>query len=472
MIRVRKSILLSSLPPRPGVYSLKNARGEIIYIGKSTNIRKRVETHLSRYAGSGVARKNATPLASETARVDYIVTANEPEALIKESELIKKYQPRYNIMLRDDKQYFYVCFTNETFPRIVVTHQPRGLKIGNWKLKIPPRGVAGPFTDGKSLKTVLRYLRRAFPYYTQTHRKLPCQYCHIGLCPGPDPNTKGYKKDIAKIKAILNGRKPRVITSLKKEMAQFAKGLEFEKAAKSRDQIRALENIFAHNTRGGRFYPLAFLGPPSERASGSRPSLLPTAVGRPCPLRPRNPRENKTFLLDQVSSLEAYDISNIQGKEPVASMVRFDDGKPNKSMYRKFKIRFPQKPNDTAMIREVIHRRLAHPEWPYPDAFLIDGGRGQLNAALQEFSIFPPSGDLPQGDNFSPYGGSPAGRQFSIVALAKKHNELYVPNRKKPIPLNALPKNIQNLFMHARDEAHRFAISYHRKLHRKTSLGV
>jgi excinuclease ABC subunit C len=268
----------------------------------------------------------------------------------------------------------------------------------------------GPFTDGKFLKIVLRYLRKPFPYYTQKHRILPCSYCHLSLCPGPNPDKREYKKSIAKIKAILNGKKPRVITFLKKEMADFAKNLEFEKAAKARDQIAALENIFAHI--------------PKVEIT---PLLTKEGVG-------------------VVKSLEAYDISNIQGKEPVASMVRFDNGKPNKSLYRKFKIRLPEKPDDCAMMREVIRRRLRHTEWPYPDMFLIDGGRGQLNAALSQLSV--------------------VSCQLSVVALAKKHNELYLPNREKPISLDTLPKDIKNLFMYARDEAHRFAISYHRKLHR------
>jgi len=431
-----------------GVYILKNKQGKIIYIGKSTDLKNRIKTHLK-----------SSSFAEKIYKADYIETQNEAEALIRESELIKKHKPRYNIMLRDDKQYFYVGFSRDKLPRLRVTHQlttsppcppspykgeggTRIRRISRAPLSFIRRGVggevvAGPFTDGKSLKTVLKYLRKVFPYYTQVHRKLPCSYCHIDLCPGPDPDISEYKKNISKIKLILNGKRPRAISALKKEMVLFAKDFEFEKAAKARDQIRALGNIFAHKfeARSTKFETNSKLKIQNSKHLGFRISDL------------------------GFSSLEAYDISNIQGKEPVASMVRFDNGKPNKSMYRKFKIRLPEKPNDTAMIKEVIRRRLAHLEWPYPDLFLIDGGRGQLNAALAELRVSRAPLSLPRRG----VGGE-------VVALAKKFNELYIPNRKRPIPLDSLPENTKNLLMYARDEAHRFAITYHRKLHRKKSM--
>ncbi len=404
------------MPKTSGVYCFKNARG-VLYIGKAASLKARVKNHLS------TPTWHDNHFVDQATHIGYIETESEIDALLLESQLIKKYQPRYNIMLRDDKQYFYVGFSKDTLPILRITHQPNTSPPR--PLSLPRRGgdrggevAIGPFTDGGALKTVLRYLRKAFPYYTQPHRKLPCTYCHIDLCPGPTPNIQEYRKNIAKIKAVLNGKKPRVITSLKKGMAQFAKNLKFEKAAKVRGQIQALENVFSHKNLGFRIEGFIPLG-----------------------------------------TLEAYDISNIQGKEPVASMVRFSaqggpasgwDWKPNKSMYRKFKIRLPEKPNDVAMIGEVIRRRLAHPEWPYPRIFLIDGGRGQLNAALAEMQNIK--------------------YKIRVMALAKKHNELYLPNREKPIRLDTLPKDVKNLFMYARDEAHRFAISYHRKLHRGKTI--
>ena len=402
---------IKEIPKTPGVYAFRGGRG-ILYIGKATNLKVRAKNHFAQPTYRDDLFKE------QVAKVGYIETDSEIEALILESQLIKKHRPRYNVLLKDDKQYFYVGFSKDKLPHLIITHQPK-----------EKARYLGPFTDGKSLKTVLRYLRKAFPYYTGKHRKLPCSYCHIGLCPGPDPIIGEYKKDIAKIKAILTGKKPRVITALKKEMAQFAKNLEFEKAAKARGQIVALENIFAHKFQAN--------------------------------LKPQIPNAKPLELVgwnSEFASLEAYDISNIQGREPVASMVRFDNGKPNKSMYRKFKIRLPETPDDFAMMREVIRRRLAHPEWPYPDVFLIDGGRGQLNVSLREISV--PTGHLPKGDQET-------ASNIKIVALAKRLNELYVPGQKKPIPLSKLPSETKNLLMYARDEAHRFAVSYHRKLHRQ-----
>jgi len=422
---------IKEIPKTPGVYAFKGVRG-ILYIGKAANLEVRVKNHFQQPTYRDDLFKE------QVAKVGYIETDSEIEALILESQLIKKHKPRYNVLLKDDKQYFYVGFSKDKLPHLVITHQPK-----------EKARYLGPFTDGKSLKIVLRYLRKAFPYYTGKHRKLPCSYCHIGLCPGPDPVIGEYKKDIAKIKAILNDKKPRVITALKKEMSQFAKNLEFEKAAKARGQISALENIFAHRPRdksslllSGGFGGCFGMVP---RSSGGK-----TAGTSEAPLGAKNDaREQitKACLLDNIKSIEAYDISNIQGREPVASMVRFDNGKPNKSMYRKFKIRLPETPDDFAMMREVIRRRLGHAEWPYPDVFLIDGGRGQLNAALSQ---------MPG-----------TGCRLPVIALAKRFNELYVPGRKKPIPLSKLSSETKNLLMHARDEAHRFAVSYHRKLHRQ-----
>ncbi|MBI1888889.1 MAG: UvrB/UvrC motif-containing protein [Candidatus Spechtbacteria bacterium] len=427
------------MPKTSGVYCFKNARG-LLYIGKAASLKTRVKNHLVQPTWHDAY------FIGQATSIGYIQTDSEITALLLESQLIKKYQPRYNIMLRDDKQYFYVGFSKDKLPILVITHRPK-----------PKIRYLGPFTDGKSLKTVLRYLRRIFSYYTKKHKKLPCQYCHLNLCPGPNPNIAEYNKDIAKIKAILNGKKPRVLSSLKKEMARFAKDLEFEKAAKARDQLAALENIFAHR-------PNSESSLLASRGFEGRFGMVPRrGQNGPSLGAPRWRGENdaryqiaKTRILDNIESLEAYDISNIQGKEPVGSMIRFDNGRPNKSMYRRFKIRLPEKPDDFAMMREVIRRRLLHPEWAYPDIFLIDGGRGQLNAALQEFTSPP-----------APLLTKERGERGEVVALAKRFNELYVSYQKNPIPLSSLPRDLKNLLMYARDEAHRFAISYHRKLHRR-----
>ncbi|OGZ60452.1 MAG: hypothetical protein A3B96_01590 [Candidatus Spechtbacteria bacterium RIFCSPHIGHO2_02_FULL_43_15b] len=446
MIDYAKRGNVNKLPAKVGVYLLRDKNNKTIYIGKSTNIKERVKTHLKNSRWSAVPSA-ANPLSAETKTIGYIITKNEPEALIKESELIKKHKPRYNIMLRDDKQYFYVGFIpqeNKTrnkklkkSPYLTITHQPKTYnhyQEADQHRAEKPVPYIGPFTDGGSIKIVLRYLRKIFPYYTKPHGNLPCQYCHIELCPGPNPNIEECKKNILQIKQILNGRKPRVITSLKKEMKKYSDNLEFEKADIFKRQILALENIFSHNFQ-------------MQMANDKSMPEIPII-------------KTKKFGFEKLGfgwsfgSLEAYDISNIQGKEPVASMVRFDNGKPNKKMYRKFRIRLPEKPDDFAMMREAIRRRLRHPEWPYPDLFLIDGGKGQLSAALSAIS-------LNTGCKIS---------NTRFAALAKQENELFIPGRKESIKLADMDAKLRNLLMYARDESHRFAVTYHRKLHRKKSM--
>ena len=461
---MRKSLPIkniSKLPKTTGVYFLKNKKGEIFYIGKANNIRTRVQSHARENLPSSVHH-----LLSEIKKVEYIITANEIEALIKESEFIKKHDPKMNYRLRDDKKYFFVGITTEDLPHIFITHQPIATaesKVKNQKSKIekPSTSVAnksteptnqnyklqaknynlkpitylGPFTDGDALKQTMKYLRRTFPYYTANskkpisspkHKSLPCSWCHLRLCPGPHPDKKEYVKNILRIKNILQGRHGLVISSIKRDMEVASKKQNYEKAKQLRDIIQALENIFMH-------YHI----PPNPV------SALPTGSTS----RHLNIYKYLTKLFKSdlpIKTIEGYDISNIQGREATGSMVRFDNGVPNKSLYRKFNIQSPALPNDYRMMQEIIERRYSHTEWKYPDMILIDGGRGQLNAALkiiQNIKLTIP-----------------------IASLAKRDEELYLPNRQ-PKKLSTMPKEVENLLKSVRDEAHRFAITHHRKKH-------
>ena len=412
----RKNI--HKLPKTAGVYFLTDSEGEIFYIGKSGNIRKRVADHMKPRGGMG-------DFNTETTRVSWVETAGEIEALLEESKYIKKYFPKYNVMKKDDTKYFYVAITTPKggLPYITLTHQLKKSVRGKLKTE-----YVGPFTEGRQLKLILRYLRKIFPYYTSArHTRLPCSYCHLDLCPGTNPNPKEYKKDVRRIVRILEGNRRAVEQELKREMKRAARALLFEQAEKSRDTIIALEGTFAHKE---------FLETKRNNANKELASLL----NNEAPIR----------------TIEGYDISNIQGREPVASMVRFENSKPDKSLYRKFRMRLPESPNDVAMMREVVSRRLAHPEWPYPDLFLIDGGKGQLNAAIGALRVFAlkekiPLTELPR-----------------IISLAKRENEIFIPGRKTSIHLDTeAPRSVRNLLMFVRDESHRFAVTYHRKLHRK-----
>ncbi len=459
---MRKSVSIeniNTLPKTPGIYFLKNKSGEVFYIGKSANIKSRLNSHVN---------DNYLFRPEKIHKIEWINTSNEIEALLKESVYIKKYNPKMNVRLRDDKKYFYVGITDEKLPRVFITHQPdlyNNVKSKKSNVKGHGTEYIGPFTDGMALKMVLKYLRRLFSYYStnakrpygaKKHSSLPCQWCHIKLCPGPEPDPHRYKKDINSIKKILQGKRTNVVKSIKKQMLAASKAEEYEKARELRDTKEALENIFEHAEITIPWNPDKSQVRPYERSGSQISEHLAELLGTD----------------GTPQTIEGYDISNIQGKNATGSMVRFADGKPDKSMYRKFNIKAPAQPNDYKMIREVVRRRLGHPEWPYPDLILIDGGRPQLNAALFELRNYqlPITNDQTNSLSASRQDKS----QFlnlkpiTIAALAKQEEEIYLPNRKNPIPLAETPEGTANLLKYVRDEAHKFAVSHHRNRRRKT----
>src|SRR4030043_380713 len=413
-----KKYKISKLPKISGVYAFKKD-GKFLYIGKATDIKKRVKNHFSRPGFRG------SLFINEAEKIGYLRTNSEIEALILEANLIKKHQPKYNVLWKDDKNYFFVAITKENFPRIFVTHQIKlKLKIRSWKSRIE---FIGPFVEGSALKKTLKILRKIFPYYTlKKHPKNLCLWCQLNLCPGPNPNFQEYKKNINSLIAVLKGKKQAVLKGLKKEMKRTSALEKFERAAKIRDQIRILERIFA---------------PAKIFEEESIPLNLKKYWSKTEKILKNLFKTNK-----RIFRIEAYDVSNIQGKEATGSMVVFIKGLPNKNFYRKFKIKTIDKPNDIAMIKEIIKRRLKHSEWPFADLILIDGGKAQFNAARSVIND--------------------QGITIPVIALAKRNNKLYLENRKNPILLENLQREIFNLILRIRDEAHRFAISYHRKLRR------
>lgn len=425
---------IKRLPKNPGVYIFKSGR-EFLYIGKAANLNERVKNHFQQ---PGFRDNLFLNLAS---KIGYIETESEIEALLLEAHLIKKYQPKYNVIWRDDKNFFYIGITKENLPRIFITHQPLP-KVRSTKYEETKRqafrssdfrlqtSYVGPFIEGRSLKQTLRFLRRVFPYYTaKKHQKNPCTYCHLGLCPGPNPDEKEYKKNIKYIISVLKGKRRSVLRTLKKEMRLASSLQDFEKAAEIRDQIRALEKVFAH----AKIFEAGKLVPEKDW------------------LETQKILQNIFRTKKKISRIEAYDISNIQGKQATGSMVTFIKGRPDKNFYRKFRIKITPKPNDIAMIKEVLSRRFGHPEWPFPDVILIDGGKAQLNATILKAKSYR--------------------LKAKVIALAKKKNELFVEGQKKPILLKTLPRPIFNLILQLRDEAHRFALTYHLKLRKKSLLG-
>ena len=506
----------AQLPKSPGIYCFKDKNGEILYIGKAINIRERVKNHFpSRSEGerrTNVLRTHPVKyreavilpkakLFNRVKQIGYIKTdlefaepsahlTSHPasqgstiEALILEANLIKKYQPKYNIVWRDDKNYFFVGVTKEDFPRIFWTHQiKRKLEIRNLKFEI---NYVGPFVDGKALKETLKILRKVFPYRTcKTLPKKPCLWYQLQRCPAPcfiefkfqTSNLKNICQRNAKnIMKILQGKKNQVLKDLKREMKKVAKIQDFEKAAKIRDQITYLEKVLAHSK----------ILEPLEIAGGENWSQIQKMLQKILKVK------------EKISRIEAYDVSNIQGQKATGSMVTFINGKPNKNLYRKFKIKIAGKPDDVAMIKEVLTRRFKHEEWGLPNLILIDGGIAQLNAALQikDLRLQPTHHILP------PLVGPLKIKEIRFISLAKKRsaakprtklrfgageNKLFIEGEKpstraklgagpvphrnkvsgagKPILLKNLPREIFNLILQLRDEAHRFARKYHLKL--------
>lgn len=452
---------ISDLPKTPGVYIFYD-KGKILYIGKASNLRERIKNHFNQPS----YKDNL--FIKEVEKVGTLPLSSEIEALIEEARLIKKYQPKFNVMFRDDKNYFFVGMTKEDWPGVFTTHQLNNKQlITNNKRKLKDKkkqknkklsvvsckllvDYIGPFTDGTALKEALKTLRRAIPYRScKRLPKKPCLYYGLNLCPGPClmernfqriPELKNqylklkreYQKQVQYLKEILEQGKEKVIRNLQKEMKEAAKKEEFEKAEKLKKSIESLKKVFLHR-------------------------LILTD-------QKRAKKRNFGKLLKQALSLskipkriEGYDISNIQEKEMVGSMVVFsplyEGGKlwkyqPDKKWYRKFKIKSLKKQSDTGCLKEILKRRLFHPEWPFPDLIFIDGGKGQLNVAKKVWQEF-------------------GNKKTYFLSLAKRKNILYNNSPQTFLSLNKLTEEVKMLILNLRDEAHRFALSYHHCLRRK-----
>ncbi|MBX4200693.1 GIY-YIG nuclease family protein [Candidatus Parcubacteria bacterium] len=420
---------IKDLPTSAGVYYFLE-KGTPIYIGKAINIRERVKNHFLQ------PTYKDDIFIEKIDQINFTQTNSEIEALLLEASLIKKHQPKFNQVWRDDKNYFYVAISKGQKPVIYITHQ-----------KNTPKTIyIGPFVEGTSLKKTLKFLRKVFPYYTSDkHPEKKCTWCHLGLCPGPklfetppspeaSEGLREYKKSIKKLQLVLEGKRKTALYSLKKEMEGFSKQKNFEKALEVRDKIYALENVMAHgNVISGET--------PATRTSSFNPWEKTEKIFREL-LRSKEP----------ISKIECYDISNIQGKQAVGSMVVFVNGKPDKSQYKKFRIKMENKPNDIAMLKEVLTRRLRHPEWGYPDAMLIDGGIAQLNVGINAKNADAKT------------------QNIKIISIAKGKQELLIEGQKEHIPLKSLPQEIYNVIVHLDDEAHRFAISYHKNIRSREML--
>jgi excinuclease ABC subunit C len=551
---------LQTLPTKPGVYLMKDEGGEVIYVGKSVNLRHRVRSYFQASASHSLKLHR---LIYHIADFDFIVTDSEIEALILECNLIKEHRPKYNIRLKDDKRYPYIKITwQEDYPRVIVTR----------RMERDGARYFGPFTAVWAVHQTLDMLRRLFPYLTCAREitgqdTRACLYYHIGRCAGPcigAISKEEYRALIRRIFLFLEGKAEEIVADLQAQMAFTAEALDFERAAALRDQIKAIEWVTKQQKialavgkdedvialarenddtcvqvffiRQGKLIGREYFildGTAEEDEAEIVASfvkqfydeaayvpmkiILPTKVEERIvieawlrskrgngvrlhvPKRGRDKEllqmaaENATetlaslraqWMADEGRSVEAlaqlqehlhleeaptriegYDISNIQGTAATGSMVVFVKGVPRKSDYRRFRIRTVEGADDYAMMQEVLRRRFkraieGRPEeegkgadvWAImPDLIVIDGGKGQLNAALEVLEEVGLKNEVP------------------AIGLAKKQEEIFLPGRSEPL---VLPRDSQGLYLlqRIRDEAHRFAIGYHRKLRAKKSL--
>jgi excinuclease ABC subunit C len=423
---------IKNLPQAPGVYFFKDAKGKILYIGKATSLRSRVQSY---FRGENVAGRSEwiSLMISQVVEIDFQETDSVLEALILESNLIKKHQPKYNTLEKDDKSFSYFVITREEFSRVLIFRKT-DIDFENKTTKgdVKAAAIFGPYTSKHQMEVALKIIRKIFPFHALRQKtEKGCLDFQLGKCPGPYAGAiskEDYRKNIRGIKMILEGKKKRLVTTLEKEMSEYAKKDEFEKAAEVRNRIFALQHI----------RDIALIGRDFEGTS------------------------SVTSQQSTNMRIEAYDISNISGTNAVGSMVVFENGKPNKTQYRKFKIKTIEGSDDVGSMQEVLTRRMKN-DWEMPDLILLDGGQGHANMAgnlvcelgLDVLIVAVAKGKTRKNLNFH----SPAGESMT-----------------NKIPITQFPKELQdflndkNLVKSIMDEAHRFAITFHRKLRRKSAL--
>lgn len=465
---------LKTLPAEPGVYFHKSSSGEVIYVGKAASLRNRVRQYFQK---SRLRDSKTDALVAEIVDTEWITVETELDALFLESEMIKRYKPRYNIALRDDKSQLYVRIPmQDAYPSVTFTRGP--LDDG--------ATYFGPYYNGWAVKKALRYLRRVFPY--STHETMPKRLClqyHIGLCPGVEAqmiSSADYKEILKKLLRYLKGERKVLMKEIERDMKTAAAEHDFERAAHLRNRLRDLKELQRQIVFGDREF--------MDLSKDQGLAGLKTLLGLP----------------DVPRRIEGYDISHMSGTNNVASMVVATNGLADKSQYRKFKMQLPGN-DDFGHMREIMRRRFSgkHEDWQKPDLIVIDGGKGQLSAAMgvvRELGLDIPMVGLAKREeeivvhrelsnvNLNIEGISawakeknpfdePSAMPLGGKALESKYVGLYTKDGYKAgmsdvngeYVLIRLPKtsHIIKLIQRLRDESHRFAVSYHSTLKRKAA---
>lgn len=428
------------IPHKPGIYIYKDEQDDVLYVGKAVDLYSRVSSYFN---SPHFDSPKTAALVEKIRNIETIIVESEMEALILEANLIKKFLPPYNIKLTDDKDYLYIGVTKEDFPRIVTARKHDLSKMKKY---------FGPFPSAKTVKDTLKQLRKVFPWCQFGNmalssgpritdpirhtplaiRNKPCFYYHLGLCPGScigKVSKEEYNKTINHFCKLMEGKRDELIEELTAEMNQQSTTMHFEEAQKTKKIIEGVSYLLQSSRIDRYLENPNFIEDLNQQAMEQLQKDLQ--------------------LPELPTRIECYDISNFQGTNATGSMVVLTNGEIDKSQYRKFKISISGKPNDFAMHAEMMGRRLKHTEWPMPQLFLIDGGRGQVRASAEQLQK--------------------KGINVPIVGLAKRMEWLYPPEGE----IIKLPKRSLSLrlLQKIRDESHRFAITYHRKLRAK-SFGV
>lgn len=423
-----------SFPHAPGVYLMKDAAGRVIYVGKAKDLRSRAGSYFLKAAAED---PRTARLVQEIRDVDCLEAESEVDALLVEARLIKDIQPKFNSDLKDGKTFPYLeIHTREDFPRVGFTREPkqRGTRL------------YGPFASASGLRGALLVLQKIFKFRTcalalsEEEEKWrwfrPCLLASINQCSAPCNrriSKEEYRKDIRRLEEFLKGKKESLLKTMHREMEEAAAGLRYEEAARLRDEIRLLETLDQRGELDTHAQPEVFHVDPQKGLVGLKKVLR---------------------LAKQPRTIEGVDVAHLAGTETVASLVQFIDGLPFKPGYKRFRIRSVEGVNDVAGIYEVVARRFKRLDdegQVFPDVLLIDGGRGQLNAALAAFSaleIEPPT----------------------VISLAKREEEIFAAHLDEPLKLSRHSYALR-LLQYVRDEAHRFAQRYHHVLRRRSTLG-
>lgn len=424
---------VKTFPQSSGVYLMKDDAGRVIYVGKAKNLRSRAGSYFLKAAAEDA---RTAPWIGEIADIDYIDSDSEVDALLMESRLIKDIQPKHNKELKDDKTFPYLMITTrEEFPRVEVTREPKskGVKL------------YGPFASAGALRGAIQVLQRIFKFRTcsldisESDERWkwfrPCLLASINQCTAPCNfriAKDDYRRDIQRLQTFLEGGKRKLIEEMRDEMTAASKAMDFERAAIVRDEIQMLERLKERGELETHAQPEVFYIDPRKGTAGLRQVLGLS----------KSPRV-----------IEGVDIAHLGGGETVASLVQFIDGLPFKPGYRRFKIKDVDGIDDYRSIYEVVSRRfrrLSNDSDSFPDLLLIDGGKGQLSAAMAAFrdqDISPPT----------------------VISLAKRDEEIFRPGESEPLRLSKNSYALR-LLQYVRDESHRFAQHYHHILRNKSTF--